>query len=107
MLLSLPFFSDLIPGGLNWSIIAILVVVFGAGLLNPLLRWVVALNLGISFLATVIFEYEAVISYHQIITDIDKAFFATNQVLALIFFFSTYYGAKSLRGFFVKGKIIS
>jgi hypothetical protein len=107
MLVSLPIFSDMIPFGMTWSIVSIILVIFGAGILNPLVRWVTVFNLIISFLATVIFEYQAVVSYRNIYSNLDTGFFVVNQVLALMFLISAYYGAKSMRGFLVKGKIVS
>lgn len=106
MLVSLPFFSELVPFGLGWSLGFIVLVVFGAGILNPLVRWVVAFNLVIAFCSTIIFEYQSIISYRNIVSGLDRNFFIVNQILALVFLVSTYYGAKSLRGFFVKGKIV-
>jgi hypothetical protein len=97
----------MIPFGMTWSIVSIILVIFGAGILNPLVRWVTVFNLIISFLATVIFEYQAVVSYRNIYSNLDTGFFVVNQVLALMFLISAYYGAKSMRGFLVKGKIVS
>lgn len=106
MLLSLPFFSDLIHVNIFVSLTAVLMVGFAAGLLTPASRSLVLVNAVVSMLATFIFEYQAVSLYGDATSFRQTVFFVVNQLLALNFFFATYYSAKSVRGLFVKTKVI-
>ncbi len=106
MLFSLPLFSNLIPASAGMSLAAIVALGIVAGFLNPLSRWVVVLHLALSLAALIVFEQEAILSYGLLSSQTGTLFFAVNQLLALNFFFATYYAAKSVRGLFVKGKIV-
>lgn len=101
MLLGLPFFKDLLPIPYIIPILTILVVDFFAGLTNPKLNWVIALNLIISLFGFLVFEYTAVSNF----SDSHKSFAFVNQILAIIFFIALYYSTKTLRGFLLKKDI--
>ncbi len=107
MLLSLPFFNDLIPASPTFSLLAVVAVSLAAGLINPLMRSAVLFNVLVSIAALIIFEYEAISLYAAIpSSDAEWLFFVINQALALNFFLATYYGTKSARGLLVKGKFV-
>ncbi len=107
MLVSLPFFYNLVPVNLLVSLLAVVVLGLFAGLLNPLTRWVVVLNVFVSLGAVIVFEYEAVRFYGENSSTTAQLFFVVNQILSLNFFFATYYGAKSARSLFVKEKFVN
>src|SRR3989344_1598200 len=67
---------------------------FIAGLTNPLQKWVMALNTGISLIGLITFEYHAVTGYDNL----RDPLFWINQGLAFIFFFALYYSTKTVRG---------
>src|SRR3989338_1713165 len=81
-----------------------------AGIMNPKHKCVIFLNTIIPVIAFVFFEYYAVMTYidllpaEKTIKDIHGAFFWTHQILAIIFFFTTYLSTKTLRGVFLADK---
>ncbi len=104
MLVTFPFFSDLVPVPLPVSIgIMVLLVVFG-GLLNPAQKWVLFMNTLIPLIGFIVFEYQAAYSYtHLTATETrGPAFFWVNQVISLLFFIAAYLSVKTARGRVVK-----
>lgn len=95
MLITLPFFGNLIPVPYFASIIIILTIAILAGLTNPVQKWIAMIDTGVSVVAFVGFEYYAIQAFSQ---KSDFLFFSINQVLAIIFFVALYYSTKTLRG---------
>jgi hypothetical protein len=95
MLLTLPFFTSLIPEPFFFSILAVLMLILLSGLMSPRYKGLVAISMIVSAGAFLIFEYYA-ISVSKTL-GIESPFFLINQLLALIFFFATYFGTKSTR----------
>ena len=100
IMLSLPFFSDLLPVPVFVSIASILTLGFAAGLTNPTQMWVVIVNTIISASALVIFEYYAVANYLS--DSIRYVLSLINQILAIVFLIALYYSVKTLRGMFLR-----
>jgi hypothetical protein len=99
MLITLPFFSALIPFPVVISAVGVLIIGFVAGMTSPRQQWVIILNLLVSITGLVLFEYYAVTAFRmQPQTQITTLFFWTNELLAIIFFFTLYYSGKTLRG---------
>jgi hypothetical protein len=96
MALSLPFFWEDISLPLYITIFAVIVVDIAAGVTTPAKFWSSVLNLLVSILAVISFEYYAVRSYTNIREE--AYFFLTNQVLAIIFLLALYYSVKTVRG---------
>jgi hypothetical protein len=96
MALTLPFFQDLIHQPLEVSLGAILIVGIAAGLTNPRQGWVAMMDIVISIVATLVFEYNAVQNYS--LYGSGSGLFWADQVLALIFLVALYYASKTLRG---------
>ncbi len=97
MLVSLPFFKDLISMPLILSVVAILAIGLLAGLTNPKVIWVIAFDSIASIVGFLVFEYIALKYFNEHI------FFAlVNQILAVIFFIAIYYSTKTLRGFILR-----
>ena len=107
MLVSLPFFGDFVPGNPMISLVALVGISLAAGFLNPVMRSAVVFDVLVSIVAMVIFEYEALSLYSTAAGFRGQLFLAVNQILALNFFLATYYGAKSVRGLFIKAKIVN
>ena len=104
MIVSFPFFSDLVPVPLPVSIgIMALLVVFG-GLMNPAQRWILLVNTIVPLLGFILFEYQAAYGYEHLQTMDTRgpAFFWVNQIISLLFFIATYLSVKTARGRFVK-----
>lgn len=97
MLLTLPFFNDLIAAPVAISILAVIVLGLIAGFVNPRELWVSILNTGIAAGAIFIFEYHAVDTY-PIKSARYQILFWVDQVLALLFLIALYYSVKTLRG---------
>ncbi len=95
MLISLPFLNNRLPIPVFFSLLAILAIGIFAGVTNPLQKSTAAINLAVSAIALVAFEYYAVKSY--LMYSITDLLFIINQLLALIFLFATYYSTKTLR----------
>jgi hypothetical protein len=102
MLLTLPFFNDLLPVPLFISIPSILVFGVGAGLINPKYISVALLNLAIAAGALLVFEYFAVVNYHG--EGIMYTLFWIDQFLALNFLVAFYYSVKTVRGMLTRSK---
>ncbi|OGF82312.1 hypothetical protein A3B18_03160 [Candidatus Giovannonibacteria bacterium RIFCSPLOWO2_01_FULL_46_13] len=101
MIVTLPFFGELIPVPLVVSILAIVVVGVVSGLINPRQKWTSTLDFAISIIGFICFEYLAANTYASDGEYFRSLFFWTNQTLAIIFFIATYYGVKTLRGFYI------
>ncbi len=104
MLVTFPFFSNLVPTPLWVSIsVMVLLVVFG-GLINPVQRWILVVNSFIPIIGFALFEYQAAYGYLHL-TPLESrgpAFFWSNQLLALLFFVAIYLSIKTVRGRFVE-----
>ncbi len=99
MLVSLPFFKDLIPIPIVISVLAMLAIVFLAGLTNPKTVWAIVFDSLASMGGFLVFEYTALIYFGKNIY-----FMLVNQTLAVIFFIAVYYSIKTLRGYFLRKK---
>lgn len=97
MLLCLPFFSAHIPIPGFISLLAIIFIAVVAGVTNPMLRPVMILDIVVSLIALISFEYFAMKQYGQV----PPILFGINQALALIFFFALYLSTKTFRGVLV------
>ena len=102
MLITFPFFSELIPLSPEISIFAIIFLAVLGGLVGPKQKWVVFLNAVVPVIALGVFEYYAVYTYINLTPEMPKhvMFFWINQVLALTFFFATYLSVKMARDLF-------
>lgn len=99
MIITLPIFSDLISVPVVFSVIAIMVMAFLAGLQSPKKKSISLLNLAVAVVGYGIFQYQAFYHYAYATTfTISRPFFAVNQILALLFFGALYYGSKTVRG---------
>jgi hypothetical protein len=93
MLLSMAFFQTLIPVSVLTSTLIILILILGAGLIAPLQKWIIVLNVIVAGASVYIFEYYAVDSYLKNRT----SFFVVNELLAIIFLIAFYYVVKTIR----------
>lgn len=100
MVLTLPFYKNVLPVPTFIAVLAIIIIDIAAGLTNPRQPWVMKLDLGISLIAATVFEYHAVTGYES---QLEPLFWIT-QGLAVIFFFALYFSIKSARGAFLQGK---
>ncbi len=99
MLLSLPTLTEILPIPVYISIISIMALIFVAGLTNPVQKWVIILDVIMSAIGFLVFEYYAAKIFSQ---NIDFFLFLVNQILAAIFLFAFYFATKTMRGFLVK-----
>lgn len=104
MLVTFPFFSDMIPVPLWLSIaIMVLLAIFG-GLINPVQKKLLLVTAFLPILGFIVFEYEAVWAYLNVAAEEPRraAFFWVNQVISLLFFIALYLSVKTVRGKYVK-----
>lgn len=105
MIVTYPFFSDLITIPMPLSIgIMLLLVIFG-GLINPVQKWLLVVNNLIPIVGFAVFEYQAAHGYQYLSISNDPrlpVFFWVNQLLSFIFFIALYLSVKTARGRFVK-----
>lgn len=99
LVLSLPLLTEVLPVPVYISIISTLFLVFVAGLTNPAQKWVSVLDVFMSAIGFVVFEFYAAKMFSQ---NVDFQFFLINQTLAALFLFSFYFSTKTIRGFLVK-----
>lgn len=95
MILTLPFFTNLIPEPFFFSIFAVLLLILLSGLISPRYKGLVAISMLVSAGAFLVFEYYAISASQSL--GIKSPFFLINQFLAFIFLFATYFGTKSTR----------
>lgn len=98
-IIALPFYPDLIPA-LNILVVIIisLIVVVFAGITSPKTRPIISIEILISSLLFIVFQYYTVRDYQ-----IDPfSLSVIRQILALIFLVSLYYGVKTYRGMLTK-----
>jgi len=93
VLLVLPFFKEFLPVPSLVSTTAIVFLIIFAAMTNPLLPWVNKTNVLISMIGLISFENLAIISYGRVAFEQSIVY----QVLAIIFFFSLYFGVKTFR----------
>lgn len=100
MVVSYPFFSSLINAPLSLSILGGIVLAVFAGLTNPKLKSIMVLDMIVSIVACLSFQYYAIFAYHNLsaVENINTIFFWVNQLLAIVFFFAIYLSTKTLRG---------
>ncbi len=91
MLIGLPFFSAYLQFTLFAAILGILLVGIFAGLTNHRNRVVMFLNIIVSLIGLFAFELSAIQSRDL------QMYFLFNQVIAVIFFITTYLSIKSFR----------
>lgn len=98
MIVTVPFFTELIGISFIISIIAIMLIAFFAGLQSPNKNWVTRINTIVAAAGYGLFQYKA-ISYYIASTPftISWLFFTVNQVLAVLFFIALYYSSKTMR----------
>ncbi len=112
MIATIPFFTELTGVPFTISIIAVTLMAFLAGLQSPNKFWVTRINTVASAIGFGLFQYKAIIYYLASTPEtISWLFFVVNQLLAVLFFISLYYSAKTIRdlhisfpGFFFGGR---
>lgn len=98
ILFTLPFLWTLIPFLTLLGALAVVGLVFQAGITTPLKEWTAYANTIIAGLALVVFEYSAIFNYTRMgETNANEVLFYMAQVLAIIFFFAFYFAAKTMR----------
>ncbi|OGF69085.1 hypothetical protein A3H65_00625 [Candidatus Giovannonibacteria bacterium RIFCSPLOWO2_02_FULL_45_14] len=100
MILTYPFFTEKIFFSTTISILVIVFIGAIAGFLSPRQKWASSITFIISICALSVFEYHAATALTGENKNLFSLFFWTNQVLAVIFFMSLYYSAKTIRGFY-------
>lgn len=102
MLLTLPYFKSYIFLPPFISILSILSLAVLAGILDSYIKRSIIIDIGVSIIAFLIFEYNAVITYQDY--GIVNLFFIVNQILSLIFFISIYYSVKGACNLFINNR---
>ena len=100
ILLGIPVFIQYVPKPFITSIFTAIVFALVAGFTKPDSRTVTIITLVISMGAVTIFEWYLVETYSKFGTA-STPFLLETQALALLFFFSLYYSAKTVRGMFI------
>jgi hypothetical protein len=98
MIFAFPFFASVLGLPILIPVIVILVLGIFAGLVSPEQKWVMRAYTVISVIGLIVFEYYAVATYNGSIRGAGPLFFWGNQLLALLFFMSTYLSVKTVRG---------
>lgn len=98
ILFTLPFLWTLVPILTLLGALAVVGLVFQAGITTPRKEWTAYANTVIAGLALVVFEYSAIFNYTRIHkTDANEVLFYMAQLLAIIFFFAFYFASKTMR----------
>ncbi len=97
MILSYPFFKELINLPIWTAMFFMLVISVFAALQTPRHRWSALINVGASTVAFCLFAYKASSFYLSARYAEGPLFFWINQLLAILFFFGIYFSVKSTR----------
>ncbi|MCE9585464.1 hypothetical protein K8Q94_02485 [Candidatus Nomurabacteria bacterium] len=102
MIVTYPFFSPLISIPLPLFLTTIILLVLVGGLIDPLSKIIFIFTSILPALGLVMFEYYGFYAYQHLPINDTKSvlFFWTNQILALMFFFATYFSVKTLRAMY-------
>lgn len=96
MAITLPSLHSLVPGNTYLGLFIIIILGLVSGLISPMQRVVITINLLISLVAVFVFEYYAVSNY--VPSSFGDLFFWVNQILAIVFLLALYYSSKTFRG---------
>lgn len=101
MLLGLPILNQTISVPAYVSILFVLSVVFMAGITNPAQRMLSVLDLIVSLVGFIIFEYYSIKVFAE-----GSVYFIyfINQMIAIVFLLAFYFAVKTVRGFIVSEK---
>ena len=101
MLLGLPILNQTISVPAYISILFVLSVVFIAGIANPAQRMLSVLDLIVSLVGFIVFEYYSV----KVFAEGSIYFiYLINQAIAILFLLAFYFAVKTVRGFIVPEK---
>jgi len=101
MLLGLPILNQTISVPAYISILFVLSVVFIAGITNPAQRMLSVLDLIVSLVGFIVFEYYSV----KVFAEGSIYFiYLINQAIAILFLLAFYFAVKTVRGFIVPEK---
>lgn len=103
MIIFIPLQGSLLPMATVIFVAGILLIGVLAGLTDPRRRSIAVMNVGISAIGLVIFEYYAAIGYREQGFSLD---FLAHQAIALLFFFALYFSTKTLRAM-ISGRLPS
>ncbi len=95
MLIGLPFFASLVAGGVFVAVVGILVIGLYAGLTTSKRKWIIWGDVVVSVLGSFTFELISINLYNT--NGFITSYFVFNQILALIFFLSLYFGVRTFR----------
>lgn len=98
VLVSLPFSNNILPIHISVTTFLVIVLILFAAITNPFQKWVAFVNVGISTVAVLTFEFFAVSGYSME----EMNLFIVRQILSIIFFFALYYSSKTLRAMLLK-----
>lgn len=100
MVVSLPFFSNLIHIPVTISILAMLTLAVLGGFLNPVQKTIIIIDTCVSIIGFMAFEYFAVNAYLEMtpVNTLNVYFYWFNQIAAIILFIAVYLCVKTLRG---------
>jgi len=98
MLLAI-FDEDLLSFYLLFGVVAVLVIVFLAGFTSPRQKWAILVDLLVSSVGFLMFEYFAISRYLSVDTIFDTVFFL-RQLTAFVFITAVYFSAKTIRSIF-------
>lgn len=93
MLFTLPFVHENLTSPIFYSILAILILTFFAGLTNPKQKMVIMSDIVVSILSFGVFAYQTVVKFDGFF----NLFFITNFVLALLSLLAFYWSIKTIR----------
>ena len=97
MLVTLPANQDYLPIPLYVAVVGSIIFILLAGLMNPMHRVTLMLSSLAALVGLFLFEWYAVQGWNEM----HRVFFVSNQILAILFLFASYYGVKSVRGMYV------
>lgn len=106
ILATLPFAWTIAPILTLLGALAVVGLVFQAGVTTPSKEWTAYANTIIAGIGLVLFEYSAIFNYIRYeISGSYSALFYLTQILAVIFFFALYFASKTMRAMILNEQV--
>lgn len=94
ILITLPFLKTLISGPIFYSLLAVIILTFTAGITSPKYKKSILVDIIVSIVGFGLFAYQGIIAFSGFL----NLFFITNLTLAILFLFAFYWCIKTARG---------
>jgi len=97
ILVSMPFYNNIVPISPTLVTLAVIVLVLAAAITTRVKKWIIVVDSVLSAIFLIAFETYSVVYY----LETGKVAFIIRQAVAIIFLFALYYSVKTLRAMYL------